>query len=119
MTTWFDLTPTYNLQTYNLHNDNNHRLCYFPMSFKLHNEKKFYFECKGMAYTILGIAFCYIGRYGGDFLENFGSRFLDTTSLCLCFSFFFFSWPMEWYKFTSMHSVHNATHLLMNKVTHS
>jgi hypothetical protein len=40
--------------------------------------------------TILGIAFCYIGRYGGDFVEKYGSRFLDTTSLCLFFSFFLF-----------------------------
>jgi hypothetical protein len=28
-------------------------------------------------YTILGIAFCYIGRYGGDFVKKYGSRFLD------------------------------------------
>jgi hypothetical protein len=68
---------------------------------------------------ILGIAFCYIGRYGEDFVEKFGSRFLDTIGLCLCFSFLFFSWPLERYKVTSMHNVHNATHLLMNKVTHS
>jgi hypothetical protein len=26
----------------------------------------------------------------------------------------FFSWPLERYKVTSMHNVHNATHLLMN-----
>jgi hypothetical protein len=24
-------------------------------------------------YTILGIAFCYIGRYGGDFVKKYGS----------------------------------------------
>jgi hypothetical protein len=70
-------------------------------------------------YTILVIAFFYIGRYGGDFVEKFGSKFLNTTSLCLCFHFFLFSWPMERYKVTRMHSVHNAKYLLMNKVTHS
>jgi hypothetical protein len=32
----------------------------------------------------------------------------------LCFSFFFFSWPLERYNVTGMHNVHNATHLLMN-----
>jgi hypothetical protein len=37
----------------------------------------------------------------------------------LMFFFLFFSWPMERHKVTSMHSVHNSTHLLMNKVTHS
>jgi hypothetical protein len=35
-----------------------------------------------VTYTILGIAFFYIGRYGGDFVEKYGSRYLDTTSLC-------------------------------------
>jgi hypothetical protein len=70
-------------------------------------------------YTILGIAFCYIGRYGGDFVEKFGSRFMDTTSLCLCAFYFSFLGPLERYIVTSMHSFHNATHLLMKKVTHS
>jgi hypothetical protein len=68
-------------------------------------------------YTILGIAFCYIGRYGGDFVEKYGSAYLDTTCLCLCFSFF--SWLLERYNVTSMHNVHNTTHLLINKVTQS
>jgi hypothetical protein len=44
---------------------------------------------------------------------------LDTTSLFLCFSFFIFSWLLERYNVTSMHNVHNATHLLMKKVTQS
>jgi hypothetical protein len=26
---------------------------------------------------------------------------------------FFFSWPLERYNVTSMHNIHNATHLLM------
>jgi hypothetical protein len=68
-------------------------------------------------YTILGIAFFYIGRYGGDFMEKYGTRYLYTTSLSLCFSFF--SWPFERYNITSRHNVHNATHILMNKVTQS
>jgi hypothetical protein len=39
---------------------------------------------------------------------------LDTRSLCLCFSFFTFSWPLERYNVTIMHIVHYATHSLMN-----
>jgi hypothetical protein len=70
-------------------------------------------------YTILEIAFCNIVRYVGDFVEKYGSWFLDTTSPCLCFSFVFFSWPLERYNVMRMHNVHNATHLLMKKVTHS
>jgi hypothetical protein len=70
-------------------------------------------------YTILGIAFCYIGRYGGDFVEKYGSIFLDTTSLCLCFSFVSLILANGKVFVTSMHNVHNAIHLLMNKVTHS
>jgi hypothetical protein len=30
-------------------------------------------------YNILGIAFFYLGRYGGDLMEKFCSRFIDTT----------------------------------------
>jgi hypothetical protein len=53
---------------------------------------KYYFECKRIA---LGIAFCYIGRYGGDFVEKFRSRLMDTTkSLLVCF--FFFSFLGQW-----------------------
>jgi hypothetical protein len=32
---------------------------------------------------------------------------------------FFFSWPLERYIVTIMHIVHNAMHILMNKVIHS
>jgi hypothetical protein len=39
-------------------------------------------------YTILGIAFSYIGRYGGDFMEKFGSRFMDNKYLLVCFFLF-------------------------------
>jgi hypothetical protein len=46
-------------------------------------------------------------------MEKFGSRFMDTISLCLCASFFSFLWPLEsWYIVTSMNSVHNATHFI-------
>jgi hypothetical protein len=45
-------------------------------------------------YTIFGIAFCYIGRYGGDFVEKFGSRFMDTNKSLLMCLFFFFSWAI-------------------------
>jgi hypothetical protein len=31
----------------------------------------------------------------------------------------YFSWPMERCNVTSMHNVHNAIYLVMNKVTHS
>jgi hypothetical protein len=67
-------------------------------------------------YTILGIAFFYVGRYGGDFVDKYGSRYLDIQVFCLLFSFPFFPFVGHWkgIKVTSMHNVHNSTHLLMN-----
>jgi hypothetical protein len=63
-------------------------------------------------YTILGIAICfYIGKNSGDFVEKYGSRYLDIQAFAC---FLFFSWPLESYNVTSMHNVHNATHLLIN-----
>jgi hypothetical protein len=41
-------------------------------------------------YTILGIAFLYVGRYGGDFLEKYGSRYSNIQVFCLLFLFFSF-----------------------------
>jgi hypothetical protein len=52
-------------------------------------------NAKHDTYNILGIAFCYIGRYGGDYMEKFGSRFMDTTSFCLCVFLFSFLGPLE------------------------
>jgi hypothetical protein len=41
-------------------------------------------------YAILEIAFCYIGRYGGDFVEKYGSRYLDIQVFaCVFLSFSF------------------------------
>jgi hypothetical protein len=42
-------------------------------------------------YSILGIAFFYVGRYGGYFVEKYGSRFLDTTILACVFLFLLLS----------------------------
>jgi hypothetical protein len=42
--------------------------------------------------TILGIAFCYVGRYGGDFAEKYGSRYLDIQVFCLLFFSFLGHW---------------------------
>jgi hypothetical protein len=53
----------------------------------------------------------YIGRYDGDFVENYGSRYSDIQVCCF---FSFFSSPLERYNFISMHNVYNATHLLVN-----
>jgi hypothetical protein len=89
------------------------------MSFELHNKKKYDFERKDMTHILyLEWHFCYMGRYGGDFMDKYGSRYLDT-SLCLCFYLFLFSWPLERYNATSMHHVRNDTCLLMNYVTQS
>jgi hypothetical protein len=42
-------------------------------------------------YTILGIAFFfYIGRYGGDFVEKYGSRYLDIQVFAYVFLSFSF-----------------------------
>jgi hypothetical protein len=59
------------------------------MSFKLHNKKKYDFECKGMAY--FGIAFCYIGRYGGDFFwRSLAQGFwIQQVFACVFLSFLF------------------------------
>jgi hypothetical protein len=66
------------------------------MSFELHNKNEYDFECKDMAHILyLEYHFCYVGRYGGDFVEKYGSRYLDI-------------------QVTSMHNVHNDTHLLVN-----
>jgi hypothetical protein len=78
------------------------------MSFELHNKKESDFECKYTAHILyLEYQFFYVDRYGGDFV--YGSRYSDIQVFCLLFF-----WPLERYKVTSMHNVHNATHLLMN-----
>jgi hypothetical protein len=62
----------------------------------LHNKKEHDFEHKDMSHIyILELAFFfYVGSYGGDFAEKYGSRYLDIQ----VFACLFFSWPLERYK---------------------
>jgi hypothetical protein len=80
------------------------------MSFELHN-KKIILNVKTWHryYTWIALLL-YVDRYGGDFAEKYGSRYLDIQ----VFAFFSFLGHWKGIKDTSMHNVHNSIHLVMN-----
>jgi hypothetical protein len=122
MTTRFNLTGNHKFSTYSLHKDN-HIVFNATLPWALICTIK-----RSIILTAKAWHICYTwnsiflhSRYGGDLMEKFWIKVYGyNKSLLVCFILFSFLWPLEsCYIVTNMHIVHNSTHLLMNKVTHS